>query len=157
MAASTDICVDFEYPTSVNDEIELPHTRAHNGKTYLLSDYGLKNYEKLLNNKQLERGVPAKTCQECKEVMDWMIDGPITKGKKSWYSYQHRHNGQCRTDNKTASAFDKELKGIDSKLIVLSSKKVKSEEDLKLIDDLTARRAICFQKGKKLPFSVWKW
>jgi hypothetical protein len=149
-ASSSD---DSVAPAAKKVKVDLPHTREHGGKTYLLTEYGLKNFEKLLENKQLERGVPAKTCQECQEVMDWMIDGPITKGKKSWYFYQPRHNGVCKKrvsdeHNSNASAYDKELKEIDAKLIVLNAKKEKTKDDIKLISDLIARRAICFEKGK---------
>jgi hypothetical protein len=139
-------------PAAKKVKLDLPHTRVHNGETLLLSDYGLKNYEKLLNNKQLERGVPAKECQECKEVMDWRTDGPITKGKKSWYFYQPRHNGICKkkvSDEhyKVASTFDKELKDIDTKLVVLSAKKVKNKEDIQEIAELSSRRELCVEKG----------
>ena len=135
------------HPPAKKVKVDLPHTRVHKGETLLLSDYGLNNYNKLLENNQLDRGVHVNDCKECGEEMDWRIDGPITKGKKSWYFYQPRHNGKCRTDNKKSLAFDRELKEIDSKMIVLNSKKEKSKDDLKQIADLTARRAICFQKG----------
>ncbi len=57
-------------PPAKKVKVDLPHTRVHNGKTYLLSDYGLKNFEKLLENKQLEIGVKSKKCKECQEEMN---------------------------------------------------------------------------------------
>ena len=129
-------------------KVDLPHTREHGGKTYLLSDYGLKSFEKLLENKQLDRGVNSKKCLQCEECMDWRNDGPIARQKGVYY-YQPRHNGKCIKNgvNDISLAYDKELKQIDSKLIVLNSKKVKSNADLKQISDLSARRTICFEKG----------
>jgi hypothetical protein len=86
--------------------------------------------------------------------MDWKVDGPIKKDQgKKWYTYQPRHNGECIKKgfgdeyNKVALAYDKELKQIDSKLIVLSSKKEKSKDDIKQISDLNSRRTVCFEKG----------
>ena len=87
--------------------------------------------------------------------MDWRTDGPISKQKKPViFYYNNRHNGECLKNgqndeyNKTALAFDTELKGIDTKLILLNSKKLKTKDDQKIIADLTKRRAICFEKGK---------
>ena len=35
-----------------------------------------------------------KKCQECDEVMDWKLDGPLQKSKLyRWFSYKNRHNG----------------------------------------------------------------
>lgn len=49
--------------------------------------------------------------------------------------------------SKVALAYDKELKQVDSKLAVLNSKKVKTKEDLEHIANLTAKRAVCYEKG----------
>jgi hypothetical protein len=72
-----------------------PHPRTHNGKEYNLTSYGLKNYNKLFKNGQLERGVPEKKCVECHKIMIWRIDGPLRKPKNGTYTYQPRHNGKC--------------------------------------------------------------
>jgi hypothetical protein len=71
------------------------HTRTHEGIKYHLTKYGSKNFDKLLNNGQLEKGVPPKKCQECNKMMDWTTDGPIKKQKNGVYTYQSRHNGGC--------------------------------------------------------------
>ena len=73
----------------------LPHIRTHKGIEYQLTDYGLKNYNKLLSNGQLERGVPPKKCLECNMMMDWRKDGPLRKQKNGTFTYQGRHNGIC--------------------------------------------------------------
>ncbi len=54
-------------PAAKKVKVDLPHTPVHKGKSYHLSDYGLKNYNKLLENKQLERGIPAKNVKNARK------------------------------------------------------------------------------------------
>ena len=126
-ASSSD---DVVGPAAKKVKIELPHTREYKSKTYLLSDYGLKNYEKLLNNKQLSRGVPPKKCRECNEDMDWRTNGPIFKQRNGTFTYNNRHNGRClkRGQTDVTLAFDKEFKEIEANLAVLNSKKEKTKD-----------------------------
>lgn len=147
-SAASSSSTDASEPVAKKVKVDLPHTRQHLGKSYLLSYYGLKNFKKLVDNKQLERGVKSKPCYECSLPMDWQVDGPIKKVKGTFY-YTGRHNGACvkKGQDGPRLAYDKEFKEINSKLIVLKALKDKTKADLDNIATLTARRAICFQKG----------
>ena len=94
-------------------KLDLIHVREHKGTTYNLSDYGLKNFKKLLDNKQLERGVKSKKCLECGEWMDWKNDGAIQKHNSRHFSYKSRHNGICLKNGENDANAAKQKKAAD--------------------------------------------